>query len=224
VSDFDRVAADGAVRGGVLWLHWFAPQEGGDDKTQFRAEADDLALEGVASVLPQLTFPWSADPVGSVEDTERIEGELAALGSSIYLQSLESERIILVGHDYGAMHGLLLMARDPRIGAGVVIAPANRWADWNVRFWKIGEDRLDYMRALRPLDPIEHVASIAPRPLLMQFANDDYFIAGMDAAELYLAASEPKRLERYEADHAMHSEAARADRRAFVMDFVAGPA
>lgn len=109
------------------------------------------------------------------------------------------------------------MARDRRLQAGVLIAPANRWTDWFLRFWPIAEDRLDYQRALRPLDPIEHVARVAPAPLLLQFAEQDYFIAGMDASELLLAASEPKRIERYESDHALRHPQARADRRDFIL-------
>ena len=90
------------------------------------------------------------------------------------------------------------------------------------RFWPINEDRFDYSRAMRPLDPIEHVASIAPRPLLLQFADDDYFIAGMDASELYNAAGEPKQIKRYEADHGMRTEQARADRREFILEQLEG--
>ena len=218
MRDWDRVDADGPALGGVLWLHWFAPNEGGDDKTQFRPEADELAAVGIASALPQLTFPWKSDPNTSSADAAAIEAELAGLGEAVDWLAGQSARLAIVGHDFGAMYALLMMARDTRWGSGVAIAPANRWADWFVRFWKIDEDRLDYMRALRPHDPIEHVGSIAPRPLLMQFAADDYFIAGMDAAELYLAAGEPRRLERYDADHAMNVEAARTDRRGFLLE------
>jgi hypothetical protein len=52
----------------------------------------------------------------------------------------------------------------------------------------------------------------------MQFAASDYFIAGMDAAELYRASGEPKRIAEYETDHAMRDEKARADRRAFILE------
>jgi len=134
-----------------------------------------------------------------------------------------AERLVMVGHDFGAMHGLLVMARDERFVAGIVIAPANRWADWFLRFWPITEDRIDYQRAMRPVDPIEHVGSVAPRPLLLQFARDDYFIAGMDASELFRAAGEPKRIESYEADHAMRNDRARADRREFILEQLGAP-
>lgn len=159
------------------------------------------------------------DPIDSTSDAARIEAEVERLASAVdSLVAEGAERVVLVGHDFGAMHGVLLMTRDQRISGGVMIAPANRWADWFLRFWKIEEDRIDYLRAMRPLDPIEHVASIAPRPLLLQFADSDWFIAGMDAAELYRAAGEPRRIESYVADHAMHNDQARIDRREFILE------
>ncbi len=222
MTDLDVVSPSASIRGGVLFLHWFDPQADDGNRTQFRAEAERLGSEGVVSAMPQLVFPWSVDPVGSSADSRQIESEIDLLAACVdELEGRGAERIVMVGHDFGAMHGALLMARDPRIVSGVLIAPANRWADWFLRFWPIEEDRIDYMRALRVLDPIEHIASIAPRPLLMQFANDDYFIAGMDASELYNAAGEPKRIERYEADHAMRSDHAVAHRHDFILEQLA---
>ena len=219
-QEFDLVAPTSGqpVIGGVLFLHWFDPEAPDGNNTQFVAEARELADRGIVSVLPRLEFPWSSDPTDSASDAARIEAELGRLTACVdLLMARGVQEIVLVGHDFGAMHGELLMARDRRIGAGVLIAPANRWADWFLRFWPIEEDRIDYQRAMRPLDPIEHIASIAPRPLLLQFAECDFFIAGMDASELYNAAAEPKRLERYDTDHAMRDQRARADRREFVL-------
>lgn len=204
--------------GGVLFLHWFDPEAPDGNSTQFASEAEDLEREGIVTSRPQLVFPWSVDPTGSTHDTDQIEAELTRLSVCVdELVARGADRIVLVGHDFGAMHGALLVARDPRIAAGVLIAPANRWADWFMRFWPISEDRIDYMRALRSLDPIEHAGSISPRPLLLQFADNDWFIAGMDAAELYRACGEPRRIESYPADHGLRNEQARADRREFIL-------
>lgn len=211
---------DAPIHGGVLFLHWFDPDAPDGNRTQFLPDARLLAGRGLVSLLPQQSFPWAQDPTDGQSDLARIEAEVARLAAGLdWLAARGADRLALTGHDFGAMHGALLMARDPRIGAGVLIAPANRWADWFLRFWPISEDRIDYMRTLRPLDPIEHVGSISPRPLLLQFADNDFFIAGMDANELYNAASDPKRIERYPADHAMRDEQARQDRRQFLLDF-----
>lgn len=60
------------VVGGVLFLHWFDPQADDGNRTQFAVEAQALAATGVVSVLPQLEFPWSADPTESTSDAAQI--------------------------------------------------------------------------------------------------------------------------------------------------------
>ena len=209
--------AGSEVVGGVLFLHWFDGDAVDGNRTQFLAEAEELAGQGVASVLPQLLFPWASDPSSAAEDVGRIESEVKRLRRAVdWLADLDAP-VVFVGHDFGAMHGLLLMARDRRIRAGVMIAPANRWADWFLPFWQIEGDRYDYMRALGPLDPIEQVASVAPRSLLFQYAENDFFIAGMHASALHRAAGQPKRIKTYPPDHSMRHMEARLDRRQFIL-------
>jgi dienelactone hydrolase len=210
--------------GGALFLQWFDPEAEDGNRTQFVSEAEQLASEGMVSLLPQQAFPWSSDPTDSQSDVERIEAEVARLRAGLdVLEGAGASRLAIVGHDFGAMHAILLMTADRRPGAAVLIAPTPRWADWSLRFWPISEDRIDYLRALRPFDPIEQIGSLAPASLLLQFADDDFFIAGMTANELFRAASEPKDLKRYPTDHAMRDPQARADRIAFVRESLTGP-
>ena len=214
---FEVRPAGTEVVGGVLFLHWFDSAADDGNRTQFLAEAEALAGQGVASVLPQLLFPWESAPSDAAEDIRRIEFEVERLRRAVdWLADLDAP-VVFVGHDFGAMHGLLLMARDRRIRAGVLVAPANRWADWFLPFWQIAGDRYDYMRALGPLDPIEKVASVAPRSLLFQYAENDFFIAGMDASGLHQAAGQPKRISTYPPDHAMRHHEARVERRDFIL-------
>jgi hypothetical protein len=44
----------------------------------------------------------------------------------------------------------------------------------------------------------------------------------MDASELYRACGEPRRIEHYEADHAMRNDQALADRREFILEQLKG--
>ncbi len=84
-------------------------------------------------------------------------------------------------------------------------------------FWPIAEDRHDYLRAMSELDPIAHVGRAAPAELLFQFARHDHFIAGMTGREFHDAASDPKALRAYDADHRLDHEDARRDRTAFLL-------
>lgn len=204
---------------GALFLHWFdeAPNA---NRTQFLAEAEELADLGVVSLLPQLMFPWASPPESAVADIERLEAERQALRSAVeHLQSREDVdpgRIAIVGHDFGAMHGVLLAAEiDP--ACVVMIAPTPRWADWFLRFWPIEGDRFDYMRSLDPFDPITAVKGVST-PVLFQFGRHDFYISAMAGTELFGAAQEPKLMTPYDADHAMEVPEAKTDRLTFLIE------
>ena len=208
--------AGGRSRAGVLFLHWLGEHR--SDRTQFLSEARQLAARGVRSVLPAGRLPWVPDPVDAETDVANIVLEQRRLGAALdaLLNGLpKGAPLGLVGHDFGAMHGLLLAARRPVFKAAVVIAATPRWADWFLRFWKVDGDRFDYLRRLAPLDPIEAAGHLQAETL-WQFSERDFFIAPMSALELARAAPGEPSIEWYRADHAMRSARARAARAAFL--------
>jgi pimeloyl-ACP methyl ester carboxylesterase len=204
-------------RAGVLFLHWVGEHR--SDRTQFLSEARSLAALGVRSVLPAGRLPWGPDPVDVATDTANIEIEQLRLAEALDGLAAglpKGAPIALVGHDFGAMHGLLLASRNPRrFKAAVMIAATPRWGDWFLRFWKLDVDRFDYLRGLAPLDPIEAARGVKAR-LLWQVSDRDFFIAPMSALELARAAPGDPTIEFYSADHAMRSSKARAARRTFL--------
>jgi pimeloyl-ACP methyl ester carboxylesterase len=212
--------ANGQIRAGMLFLHWLGEQR--SDRTQFLSEARAYAELGVRSVLPAGRLPWVPDPAGAETDIVNLEVEQLRLGAALDRLGAGLPKrtpLALVGHDFGAMHGLVLAARKPRFKAAVLIAATPRWADWFLRFWKVEGDRFDYLRRLAPYDPIS-VARDLRATALWQFSDRDFYIAPMSALELARAAppspgSEP-RVEWYSADHAMRSPKARAARSTFL--------
>jgi pimeloyl-ACP methyl ester carboxylesterase len=205
----------------VLFLHWFDTEAPDGDRTQFLDEATELArAHGVISVLPQGQFPWSAAPTDAQADAARIRAEVERHRAAVDVLAGRSDvapgRIALVGHDFGGMHGVVLAAEDPRVSAAVVIAATPRWGDWFLPFWPIAGNRFDYLRALDSLDPVTRIGAIAPRPVLLQYAATDFFIAPMSARELQRAAGETSELRTYDADHGVRHPQARADRLAFL--------
>ena len=213
---------DGDARAaGIVAWHWFDPKAPDGDRTQFVDEAVQLASLGVVTLLPQGRFPWAGDPSGSTADTAAIQAEVGRLRSGVDLlaglDSVDAERLGVVGHDFGGMLAVLAAAADPRVRALVVIAATPRWGDWFLPFWDIPEDRIDYLRALRPLDPIERIGDVSA-DVLLQFASDDFFIAAMSALELRSAARDGVVHRTYDGvDHAMRSEDARRDRIDFLV-------
>jgi pimeloyl-ACP methyl ester carboxylesterase len=215
-------ASGGAPKAGILFLHWLGEHR--SDRTQFLAEARDYAALGVRCVLPAGRLPWVPDPVDAETDAANIELEQRRLGAAVAALKDGLPRnapLALVGHDFGAMHGLLLASRRDVFRAAVLIAATPRWGDWFLRFWKVNGDRFDYLRALSRLDPIEAARSLKATTL-WQFTNRDFFIAPMSAVELARAQPRPEgvqpAIEWYEADHAMRSAKARAARRRFLME------
>jgi pimeloyl-ACP methyl ester carboxylesterase len=211
----------GARGPGLVFLHWFDTEAPDGNRSQFLDEASALARAyGAVSILPQGRFPWTAAPTDAGADSERIRAEVerhrAALDLLAAHDDVEAGRIGLVGHDFGAMHGVILAAEDARVAATVMIAATPRWGDWFLPFWPIAGDRWDYLRALAPLDPISRVADLAPRPVLLQFARDDFFIAAMTGLELHRAAGDPKDIKSYDADHGVREPQAAVDRAEFL--------
>ncbi|HET8776123.1 MAG TPA: alpha/beta fold hydrolase [Candidatus Limnocylindria bacterium] len=229
VADADAYLVEpiGGGRGpGVLFLHWFDTEAPDGNRTQFLDEAVELARDdGFVSILPQGQFPWAGDPTDASSDAQRIRAEVErhrmALDHLAQRADVDASRIGLVGHDFGGMHGVVLAADDPRIAAAVVIAATPRWGDWFLPFWRIDGDRFDYLRALSELDPISRIGDLAPRPLFLQFARNDFFIAAMTGMELHRAAGEPKEMRAYDADHGVRDPQARTDRREFLVRHLA---
>lgn len=207
---------DAPVRAGILFLHWLGDRR--SDRTQFLPEARLLAGLGVRSVLPAGRLPWVPDPVNADTDVANIEAEQRRLGAALEALAAglpKGAPLALVGHDFGAMHGLLLAARKPRFAAVVLIAATPRWGDWFLRFWKVEGDRFEYLRRLASVDPIEAAGDLKAT-VLWQFSERDFFIAPMSAVELANAAPGEPVIEWYPADHAMRSPKARRSRQAFL--------
>ena len=206
---------------GLVLAHWFDTHAPNGNRSEFLDEAVAwVRAHGGSAVLPQLTFPWAGDPTGSAADRERIAGDVALLKRCVDLVAgrpgVDPARIGVAGHDFGGMHAIILATVDRRPVAYVLIAAVPRWADWFLPFWDIPEDRIDYLRDMRPLDPIEHIGSAGPAQVLLQFGKRDFFIAPMTGLELKASAPEGTELKAYEAEHDMAADDIRADRRAFL--------
>lgn len=176
-------AAFGDGAPAVLFLHWYDPRATSGDRTEFVAEAVRLAARGVVSLLPQQGFPWTGDPVGDDRDVTAIERELtraaAALAALTARPEVDGSQVVVVGHDYGAMYGALLAAREPRVAGLVGLAPDATWERWFLAYW-LGADSpaaAAYPELFAGRQPVDAVAAVAAhRPVLLQFADDDGYV------------------------------------------------
>jgi hypothetical protein len=197
-----NLESPGGARPAIVMWHWLDTEAPDGNRTEFLDEARQLAGRGAVCLLPQGRFPWSIHPSGSAADAAEVRAEVDRLRA---------------GLDFGAMYGVLAAAEDPRVAALALIAPTPRWGDWFLPFWAIDEDRIDYLRAMRPLDPVEVIGRVAPRPILLQMGRRDFYIPLMAGLELRRAGGDASvELKAYDAEHDLRVDDARADRLAFL--------
>jgi pimeloyl-ACP methyl ester carboxylesterase len=209
------------AKGGVLFFHWLSSQ--GGNRTEFKAEAIELASKGVASLLIQGDFPWSTQPSGAEHDIRAIQAEVAGVkaGADLLLKQpgVQAQHIAYVGHDYGAMHGAVLLAEDSRFAGAVLMAADSQWVNWFNDYWrfiKTPAQRADYARALQPLDPTTKLRSVRCK-VLLQFAHSDEYIPLARARAVEAAVPAKLRTTRwYDSDHALN-DAARSERDAWLV-------
>jgi dienelactone hydrolase len=203
---------------GVLFLHWLGQIH--SNRTEFLAEATELASQGAVSVLPQGKFPWQADPAGTWRDVTSVEAQLfyfqQALNWLIRRQYVDPGRVAVVGHDYGAMYGALLASSDRRVRAAVLAAPDATWGNWFVKYWLgyTGQRAAHYEGLFDKVQPVDHVSRLGSRELL-QWAGKDIFV-GASVRRQFAQHAPRAQVDFYaDSDHQL-TDAALADRDAFL--------
>jgi len=124
---------------------------------------------------------------------------------------VDSQRIAYVGHDFGAMYGVLMGAVDQRAKTYVLMSGTPHFIDWFL-YARQPKDLATYRAQIAPLDPVKFVAQLAPAPVFFQFAAHDQFVPAAAAAEFYGAALPRKQEATYDAGHDLHTPEVAADR------------
>jgi dipeptidyl aminopeptidase/acylaminoacyl peptidase len=203
-------------------------QHGGGDarRTDFLAEAVDLAGAGIASLLVDAPFnrpggrPWltfdvrdRAAYVQNVVDLRRGIDLLAARAE------VDPERIALVGFSYGGVLAGIVAGVDHRLAGVVVMSGPGRITDplrREGRRQSVPARRLArYLTAMRAVDAVRYVGR-ATAPLLFQFGRRDAMPAAWFRAYT-AAAPRGARVEWYPAGHELCACATR-DRRAWLLE------
>ena len=210
---------------GILYVHWLEESSPRSNRTQFLDEAVLMAQQyGVESLLVETM--WSAPNWyrqgrsldADYDDAIRQVIELRrGLDVLLAQPNIDSRRVAYVGHDFGAMYGSLLSGIDNRARAYVFIAGASNFNQWMLFGVSHSQPGLDeYKARMDALAPTRFVAQTAPAAIQFQFGSHDFYTPQDDFLTFYNAASDPKELHVYEAEHAMDAEAIRADRIRFL--------
>lgn len=199
---------------GILYLHWYdeAPNA---NRSQFLDEALELGKRGCVSLLVETMWSdrdWfikrtqADDYAGSIRQVIELRLALRLLLAE---PGVDPQRLALVGHDFGAMYGLLFSHVTPRPTCYVLMAGTPRFPDWYLYYPPLdGAPRLAFEAQMAPLDPINNVAALFPSPLLFQFGRQDPHVPVEQAQAFYDAAAAPKELRWYDAGHDLNEDAA----------------
>lgn len=217
-------ATPAGSRPAILFLHWYEPPRPTSNRTEFLAEAVELAGSGVISLL--VDTPWTSerwfptrDASKDYEFTQQMTKDVRrALDALLAQPGIDKSRVALVGHDFGAMWGALAAAEDPRVTHFVYMAGTRSFTDWYLFTpKKEGAERDAFIAKLAPLDPIVHLAKISPRPVLLQFGTKDPFVKNEAATAMADAVAGPKTVKTYEFEHELTFQA-RRDRIAWLKE------
>ncbi|MBA2953714.1 hypothetical protein GON03_05250 [Nocardioides sp. MAH-18] len=212
-----RPGEPAAVRAAVLWLHWLGDER--SDRSQYLAEAVEMATLGCVSLLPDGHFPWHADPDGTAADHAAVGDQLqrvaAALRTLTSAADADPDRVGVVGHDYGAMYTLAGQGLGAR--AVVAITPDVCWEHWFLTYWPHGEPDAGYAAGFDDVDPLRGAAACQDR-LLLQWAQHDEYVRP-EVPHAYAAAAPRARAVSYRRrDHRLGSGAAVLERRQFLVE------
>jgi cephalosporin-C deacetylase-like acetyl esterase len=216
--------ADRAPHPAVLFLHWYEPPRPTSNRTEFLAEAIELASSGVVSLL--VDTPWTRENWFATRDAAKdyeftiqmAKDARRALDALLAQPGIDKTRVAVVGHDFGAMWGALAAGADQRVTHFVYMAGTRSFTDWYLFTpKKEGAEKDAFVARLAPLDPIAHLAKISPRPVLLQFGTKDVFVKNDAATAMADAIPGPKTMKTYEFEHELTYQA-RVDRIAWLKE------
>lgn len=209
------------TRAGILYVHWLG-EPATTNRTEFLSEAVALAGSGIVSVLVDTMWAspgWYEKRIPE-EDAAHSTRQVIALRRALDLllaqPGVDPQRIAVVGHDYGAMHAIVMGAADRRAKTYVLMAGTPHFIDWAL-YARQPKDLAALRAELAPLDPVSHVAEVAPATVFFQFAQNDKYVPATAAAAFYAAAAPRKQLATYQAGHDLHTPEVAADRITWLM-------
>jgi dienelactone hydrolase len=223
VAELFRPAREGSFAA-ILYSHWYEPESGNSNRSQFVEEAKAMARAGAVCLLIETL--WS-DPDFFMKRTqnddaqnsiEEVVNTRRAIDILLSQPNVDSSRFAFVGHDFGGMYGVLAGSLDQRPTHYVVMAATPRFPDWYLYSPKLeGEAREAFIHQMSEIDPITHIQSLSPAPVFFQFATNDPHVPKEGAKEFFAAATEPKEMKWYEAGHALNPDAT-LDRKAWLKE------
>lgn len=199
----------------ILYVHWYETEAADSNRTQFLHEAIKMANRGCVSLLVETMWSdrdWfikrtqADDYQSSVEQVVELR---LAMDLLLKEEGVDPRRFAYVGHDFGAMYGVLAGSADKRPSTYVLMAGTPHFPDWFLYYPKLeGAEREAFKQIFEPIDPVALVPELSPAPVLFQFGVKDVHVPTKRAEAFFEAAAQPKEIFWYEAGHGLNENAA----------------
>ncbi len=208
--------------GAVLFLHWLGAPPA-NDRTEFFEDALQLADANVTSLLVEA--PWAEPewfPNRKLDDdltnTLRYVAQLRSYFRYLLSEAKpKADKVVFVGHDFGAMYGALLLQQENAIRHAVIMAAVPDFADWFLFERKLSDaDSRQYRQKISAIAPARYLRCARNADVLFQFAQNDRFVSREQASAFIDSAPADKTVLWYPGGHDLQ-DASRKDRVAWLV-------
>jgi dienelactone hydrolase len=180
-----------------------------------------LAQQGAVVIAIDAPFARrTGDPVGfttqdRAEQIQLIRDLQRAVDVLRARPNVDAARIAYLGVSYGGAMGALFVGIERRLKAAVLVVGdgglvSHFTGPEDVSFMSglSCATRVNWFRAMAPIEPIRFIGHAPPTALLLQNGQVDNLVPPADAAALHAAAPEPKTIRWYAAGHGLNQQAA----------------
>jgi uncharacterized protein len=211
---FDPVTRS-SLRPGIVLMHGMPGNARG-----MAAHAQLLAEHGAVVIAIDAPFARRGGPpvrfstedrgeqIQLIKDLQRAVDVLRARAN------VDDERLAYVGVSYGGAMGALFVGIERRIkaaalvvGDGGLVSHFTGPEDSNFMAALSCATRLNWFRAMTPIEPVRFIPHASPTALLLQSGRLDALVPVADAEGLHTVAPEPRTLLWYDAGHGLNQQA-----------------
>jgi dienelactone hydrolase len=211
---FDPVTRPG-LRPGMLLMHGMP-----GNARSMAATAQLLAEQGAVAIAIDAPFARRggspvqfstqdrAEQIQLIKDLQRAVDVLRAHAN------VDDERLAYLGISYGGAMGALFVAIERRIKAAVLVVGDGGLVshftgpeDFSFMAGLSCATRVNWFRAMAPVEPIRFIAHAPPTALLLQNGRSDTLVPAADAEALHAAAPASATIRWYNAGHGLNQPA-----------------